>query len=77
MPSSSDSAATPLASHTLWMFPGQGSQATGMGVDLADLDQARAKFDRAAEILGWSVLDRCKGDAETLAKTEYLSLIHI
>lgn len=55
---------------TAWVFPGQGSQALNMGVDLLEIDSARATFDRAAEILGWSVVDICQND-DKLAKTCY------
>lgn len=56
---------------TAWVFPGQGSQAVGMGVDLADIAIAQAKFELAEKILGWSVLDMCQGEKETLARTLY------
>ncbi len=54
-----------------WVFPGQGSQAVNMGVDLQALPTAQAKLEIAEKILGWSVLDICKGDKETLGKTLY------
>jgi [acyl-carrier-protein] S-malonyltransferase len=56
---------------TAWVFPGQGSQVLGMGVDLLELDRAKATFDRAAEILGWSVVDICQNDEVKLANTRY------
>ena len=56
---------------TAWVFPGQGSQALGMGVDLLTLDAATKTFDRAAEILGWSVIDICQHDEVKLANTRY------
>lgn len=56
---------------TAWVFPGQGSQAIGMGVDLASLPVATAKFERATEILGWSVLEVCQGPEEQLSRTLY------
>ena len=56
---------------TAWVFPGQGSQVVGMGVDLQDLPAAKAKFELAEKILGWSVLDVCQGDETTLARTLY------
>ncbi len=54
-----------------WVFPGQGSQAVGMGIDLQNIPSARAKLASAQKILGWSVLDICQGDEQTLARTLY------
>lgn len=54
---------------TVWVFPGQGSQATGMGIDLQDWPEAQQRFAEAEAILGWSVLERCQADAETLSQT--------
>jgi len=56
---------------TAWVFPGQGSQTVGMGVDLQDIPVAQNLFEQAEEILGWSVLDVCKGDEEQLSRTIY------
>jgi [acyl-carrier-protein] S-malonyltransferase len=56
---------------TAWVFPGQGSQAVGMGLDLLDIPEVKAKFDKASELLGWSVIDRIQGDATELSKTLY------
>ncbi|MGB5636398.1 MAG: ACP S-malonyltransferase [Waterburya sp.] len=56
---------------TAWVFPGQGSQAVGMGMDLQDIAIAQAKFEAAEKILGWSVLDMCQGEEETLGLTLY------
>lgn len=52
-----------------WVFPGQGSQTQGMGMDL--LEVAEDKFKQAAEILGWSIIEKCQGDEETLSRTLY------
>jgi [acyl-carrier-protein] S-malonyltransferase len=54
-----------------WVFPGQGSQALGMGVDLKDSPGAQTKFKQADEILGWSVLEKCQGVEEELSRTLY------
>jgi [acyl-carrier-protein] S-malonyltransferase len=56
---------------TAWVFPGQGSQVLGMGVDLLAIDTAKVTFDRAAKILGWSVIDICQNDQVKLANTRY------
>ncbi|MEL6500039.1 MAG: ACP S-malonyltransferase [Cyanobacteria bacterium J06623_1] len=56
---------------TAWVFPGQGSQTVGMGIDLQNLPTVRTKFALAEKILGWSVLDICQGDETTLASTLY------
>ena len=56
---------------TAWVFPGQGSQTLGMGIDLLDIASAKATFDRAAEILGWSIVDICQNDEVKLANTQY------
>ena len=56
---------------TAWVFPGQGSQAVGMGVDLQESPVAKNKFEIAENILGWSVLDICQGDETNLARTLY------
>jgi [acyl-carrier-protein] S-malonyltransferase len=56
---------------TAWVFPGQGSQVLGMGEDLLAIDSAKATFDRATAILGWSVADVCQNDEVKLANTRY------
>lgn len=54
---------------TVWVFPGQGSQAVGMGSDLAEV--AKERFAEADDILGWSILDLCQSDESKLANTLY------
>lgn len=56
---------------TAWVFPGQGSQAVGMGVGLENLPTGQAKLATAADILGWSILDICQGDEAILSETLY------
>lgn len=53
-----------------FVFPGQGSQAVGMGIDLLNLPTAKTKFDLAEEILRWSVTDICQNE-EKLSRTLY------
>jgi len=59
---------------TAWVFPGQGSQAIGMGADLLNLPTAKAKFELAKEILGWSVPEVCQKEEAKLSRTLYTQL---
>ena len=56
---------------TAWVFPGQGSQVQGMGVDLQETAIAKEKLATAKEILGWDVMEKCIGDEDTLSQTIY------
>ncbi|MEH2161969.1 MAG: ACP S-malonyltransferase [Nostoc sp.] len=56
---------------TAWVFPGQGSQVLGMGIDLLDIPSAKDKFAQAEEILGWSVTEICQNDEAKLSQTLY------
>lgn len=55
-----------------YIFPGQGSQYSGMGRDLAEnFPAARAVFEEADEALGFSISEICfSGTAEELQLTE-------
>ena len=54
---------------TVWIFPGQGSQAVGMGLDLSEV--GKDKFAKAEQILGWSILEKSQTDATELSKTQF------
>jgi len=55
-----------------FLFPGQGSQTVGMGVELAErFTEARAAFDQASQVLNWDLLQACReGPEDRLRKTE-------
>jgi [acyl-carrier-protein] S-malonyltransferase len=62
---------TTMTSATTFLFPGQGAQALGMAVDLADsCPEARAVFEAGREILGRDILEVCrKGPEDELNST--------
>src|ERR687885_13044 len=61
-----------------WIFPGQGSQAVGMGRDLYDqFPASRAVFEEADEVLGFALSRLCfEGPAEALTATGGAQLCH-
>jgi len=58
-------------SKTAWVFPGQGSQAIGMGGDLKDLPDVATSFQQAEEVLGWSVPEICQHPDDKVSRTLY------
>jgi len=58
------------------IFPGQGSQAVGMGKDLAEaIPECKALFDQANEILGYDLEKICfEGPQEELSKSNHAQL---
>ena len=61
----------PPSTDQAWLFPGQGAQHVGMGQDLYDeAPAARAVFDAADEVLGFSLSGLCfEGPEEELTRT--------
>jgi [acyl-carrier-protein] S-malonyltransferase len=59
-----------ILAKTAWVFPGQGSQIIGMGLDLLATATGKERFAEAEELLGWSVIDCCQG-SDRLNQTLY------
>lgn len=57
--------------NAVWVFPGQGSQAIGMGADLATVSLAQERFAEAESVLGWSVLDVVQDPDDKVSNTRY------
>lgn len=56
---------------TAWVFPGQGSQESGMGADLVNISLAKARFRQAQDILSWDVTKVCLNEKLELTQTLY------
>lgn len=54
-----------------WVFPGQGSQGIGMGLDLLELPLAQQRFAQAEAVLGWSVVDVVADPGDKVSHTRY------
>ncbi len=53
-----------------FLFPGQGSQYSGMGEDFAKYESAEKLYQRANEVLGFDMYEIMNGDEQTLTLTE-------
>ena len=53
-----------------FLFPGQGSQYSGMGDDFAVYESAKDYYKAAEEVLGFDIVEIMNGDEDTLKLTE-------
>ena len=61
-------------SRIAFIFPGQGAQTCGMGKDFYEqTETGRKVFDRASDLLGFSVPELCFEPNDRLDITEYTS----
>ena len=56
---------------TIWVFPGQGSQKLGMGLDLLKFPLAKLRLQQAEDILGWSIPQVWQSQNTKLSHTQY------
>jgi [acyl-carrier-protein] S-malonyltransferase len=56
---------------TAWIFPGQGFASVRNDWRFSGKRTWQERLEIAAKILGWSVLEKCQGDEETLSRTLY------
>ena len=55
----------------VWIFPGQGSQKLGMGLDLLKFPLAKLRLQQAENILGWSISELWQSQDPQLSHTQY------
>ena len=53
-----------------FLFPGQGSQYSGMGRDFSKYESAQEYYERAKEVLGFDIVEIMDGDEDILKITE-------